>query len=249
MENELRKLGLGEYESKAYMALLVHGSMNGREIAKLSSVPQSKVYEVLYRLAEKKFASILDVRPKQFRAVEPRIAIRHFLASKKGELEELEKTLPQKLEDAAKSRYREPKTQEIITVYRGEKSTHPVVMHKYLAAKRYVKDMFTFEYVPEAMAREIVKCAERGVKIFMLATVKTKENRKLMQKMKKLGVEVRYFPVQEIRLAFYDGIESYQMFVNPKNPMDRVSIVIQSLELTRALEHYFDYLWGRAERV
>ncbi|MBI2575157.1 hypothetical protein HYV82_04710 [Candidatus Woesearchaeota archaeon] len=249
MEEELRKLGLGEYESKVYIALLVHGSMNGRETAKLSSVPQSKVYEVLYRLAEKKFVSILDARPKQFRAVEPGIAVRHHLASKKGELEELEKTLPPRLESAAKSRHREPRTQEIITVYRGEKSTHPVVMHKYLAAKMYVKDMFTFEYVPESMTREVVKCIERGVKIYMLATMKTKENRKLMQKMKKLGVEVRYFPVKEIRLAVCDGTESYQMIVNQKNMMDRVSIVIQSLELTRALEHYFDYLWGRAERV
>jgi len=50
-------------------------------------------------------------------------------------------------------------------------------------------DMFTFEYLPASIFREIKKAVERGVKIFMLAT--KKDNLKLMKKVKNIGVEVR----------------------------------------------------------
>ncbi len=249
MEGELRKIGLTGYETQVYISLLQNGPMTSRALSKASSVPQSKIYEVLYRLADKKFVSVLEVKPKQFKAVEPKIAVRHFLNSKKQQLEELEETLPGRLESLAKGKYREQDTSEKITVYRGEKNTHPLVIHKFVAARKYVKDMFTFEYIPHAMIREVANCIRRGVKVYMLATRKSKDGVKLMRSMKRAGVEVRYYPVQEIRLAICDGTESYQMIVNPKNPVDRVSIVIQSHELTRALENYFDHLWRKAERV
>ena len=97
MEQELRKLGLSEYESKVYLTLVRYGSLGGRKLSKLSSVPQSKIYEVLYKLAEKKFVSILEVKPKLFKAIEPRAAIKNFLLSKKQEIETLERTIPDKL--------------------------------------------------------------------------------------------------------------------------------------------------------
>lgn len=247
MEQELKKLGLGEYESKVYLTLVRYGSLEGRKLSKLSSVPQSKIYEVLYKLAEKKFVSILEVKPKLFKAIEPRAAIKNFLLSKKQEIETLERTIPNKLKSLKK--FAELQTGELITVYRGEKNTHPLVINKFITAQKYVKDMFTFEYMPNSVLREIIKCIERGVKIYMLATKKDEDNIKLIRKIKKLGAEVKYFPVKEIRLAIKDGIESYQMIVNPKNMLDRVSIVIESNELTKALEHYFDYLWKKAEII
>lgn len=247
MEAELKKIGLSDYEIKSYLTLLRYGSLNSNKLAKLSGVPQSKIYEVLYRLSDKKFVSILEVKPKSFKAINPKIAVSSFINLKKQELEELEQTIPQKLENIKEMK--ELKTEELITVYRGEKNTHPIVMRKFLIAKKYIKDMFTFEYIPSSMLREIEKCIEKGIKIKMLATKKTSENIKLMKKIRKIGAEIRYYPIQEIRLAICDGIESYQMIVNPKNPMDRVSIVIDSLELTKALEHYFDYIWNKAERA
>lgn len=244
---ELGRLGLSEYEIKAYIALVRHGSLNGKNLSKLSTVPQSKIYEVLYRLAEKKFVSVLDVKPKVFAAIRPKIAITGFLRAKREELEALEKEIPEKIEGI--KRIGEPKTDELITVYRGRKNTHPLVVHKFVTAQKYVKDMFTFEYLPASVLREIKKCIERGVKIYMLATSRSDENIKLMRKVRQLGVQVRYYPVREIRLAIKDGTESYQMIVNPRDFMDRVSVVIESLELTRALEHYFDYLWSKAKPV
>ncbi len=49
----LRNLGFGEYESKAYVALLRHGAMNGYELAKAAGVPRPNIYGVLQRLEER----------------------------------------------------------------------------------------------------------------------------------------------------------------------------------------------------
>lgn len=49
----LAQLGFGQYEARAYCALLARSPMNGHEVAKASGVPPSKIYETLGRLAEK----------------------------------------------------------------------------------------------------------------------------------------------------------------------------------------------------
>jgi hypothetical protein len=48
----LQRLGFGDYEAKAYMALLQRSPMTGYEVAKLSHVPRANVYDILPRLEE-----------------------------------------------------------------------------------------------------------------------------------------------------------------------------------------------------
>lgn len=56
----LQQLGLGDYEAKAYLALLAAPGSNGYEIAKLSGVPRAKIYEVLGGLVAKGTAQVSD---------------------------------------------------------------------------------------------------------------------------------------------------------------------------------------------
>jgi sugar-specific transcriptional regulator TrmB len=51
MLDVLRSLGFGEYEAKAYLALLAASPLSGYAAAKNSGVPRSKIYEVLDSLA------------------------------------------------------------------------------------------------------------------------------------------------------------------------------------------------------
>ena len=46
----LQGLGLGEYEARAYLALLQRSPMNGYELAKASGLPRANVYSVLDKL-------------------------------------------------------------------------------------------------------------------------------------------------------------------------------------------------------
>ena len=49
----LRQLGFGEYEAKAYAALLQRHPLNGYELARASGIPRANVYAVLERLEER----------------------------------------------------------------------------------------------------------------------------------------------------------------------------------------------------
>src|SRR5215212_4319528 len=49
----LQQLGFGDYEARAYIALLQRSPLNGYELAKASGVPRSNVYTVLQKLEER----------------------------------------------------------------------------------------------------------------------------------------------------------------------------------------------------
>ncbi|MFL5806107.1 MAG: TrmB family transcriptional regulator [Roseiflexaceae bacterium] len=49
----LQPLGFGDYEARAYIALLQRSPLNGYELAKASGVPRSNIYPVLRKLEER----------------------------------------------------------------------------------------------------------------------------------------------------------------------------------------------------
>ena len=57
--NELLKIGFSEYEAKAYVALLSKSPVSGYELAKISGVPRSMIYEVLGKLTARGAAMTL----------------------------------------------------------------------------------------------------------------------------------------------------------------------------------------------
>ncbi|MFK4784927.1 TrmB family transcriptional regulator [Fusobacterium sp. MFO224] len=50
---DMKKLGLNQYEAKAYTKLLEEFPLNGYSLSKISGVPRSKIYEVLDNLLKK----------------------------------------------------------------------------------------------------------------------------------------------------------------------------------------------------
>jgi sugar-specific transcriptional regulator TrmB len=57
--DKLLKIGFSEYEAKAYMALLSKSPVSGYELAKISGVPRSMIYEVLGKLTSRGAAMTL----------------------------------------------------------------------------------------------------------------------------------------------------------------------------------------------
>ena len=57
---QLRQLGFGEYEARAYVALLQRSPMSGYELAKVSGLPRANVYAVLQKLEERSAVVLVD---------------------------------------------------------------------------------------------------------------------------------------------------------------------------------------------
>jgi len=79
-----RRVGLNQYESKVYFALLNAGSTSATEIGSLADIPRPRTYDVLDKLEKKGFITMQPGRPTKFKAVNLNEAIA-FLKSRKAE--------------------------------------------------------------------------------------------------------------------------------------------------------------------
>jgi sugar-specific transcriptional regulator TrmB len=68
---QLVELGFSHYEARAYLGLLGQYPMTGYALAKLTRIPQPKVYETLRRLVHKRAAVQVGDDPARFVAVPP----------------------------------------------------------------------------------------------------------------------------------------------------------------------------------
>jgi HTH-type transcriptional regulator, sugar sensing transcriptional regulator len=243
MEKELKELGLSDYESRAYLALVKLGSSTGLNISKESQVPQGKVYATLYRLIEKGFVFALNSKPKIFKVVDPEVAIRQFLKDKKASLEDLERSLPKRIKSLKIAKKDE--TDEKVSLFIGKKNAFIPNHHIMESCKKTLDIMFTFEIIFPKTKRLLIEKLRKGVKIRVLATKKA--NKSLIKEILGYGIKVRHYPVQEIRIFTRDREEANIQVVNPKDFYDRTNILIQSKELSSALTDYFDSVWKKAE--
>lgn len=67
----LVRLGLSEYEARAYVATVALGEGTVNEISKESGVPRSRAYDIMERLAGKGFVEVGNTTPICYRANDP----------------------------------------------------------------------------------------------------------------------------------------------------------------------------------
>lgn len=77
--DHLMRLGLSEYEARAYIATVTLGEATVKEISVESGVPRSRAYDVLERLAERGFVQVGNSNPICYRANEPLVASNHLM--------------------------------------------------------------------------------------------------------------------------------------------------------------------------
>ncbi len=107
--NVLKSFGFSEYEAKAILALLSRGALSAKEVAEISGIPRTSVYDVMNSLVSKGFVEAFD-RPKKFRALRT-TEILSILSKRVGEgIEYLKRELP---------RFEEVEVEEV-KIYRGE---------------------------------------------------------------------------------------------------------------------------------
>lgn len=91
----LRELGLSLYESRIYLGLLSHGAQNGNELSRTSSVPSSKVYAALDKLATRGIVNQIRRRNGvEYVAIAPEKLVERFRSQYGKAIDYLDRTLP-----------------------------------------------------------------------------------------------------------------------------------------------------------
>jgi len=248
MLKKLRQIGLTEYEAKAYLALLKFGVQQCRKVAKHSGVPPTRVFDTLHSLVAKGFASRVQDKPLLFKAIKPEIAITNTIKQRQEDLRILKEDLLSQLKNIT-PKFPQPKVVEKISVLPGYEPLWSFVENALKEAKREVKLMFTYEQRPYRILPLYKKAVDRGVKVKIIATKITEAGMQLIKEHIKLGIDVKFYPVQEIRIAIKDGKETLITMLNPRDRHDRVNIIIQSKELSKALDYYFKSIWKKARII
>ena len=75
------------------------------------------------------------------------------------------------------------------------------------------------------------------------------ESLKWMREEIKDGIDVRYYPVDELRMNVNDKSQSTLTIVNPKDSKDRITMFFEHSGFSELLTKYFDELWGKAEII
>jgi len=111
LADTLKPLGFSSYEAKAYGALASSEPLSGYELAKLSGVPRSMVYEALGKLQGKGAVFALPEDPVRYVALPPGELIARVRREQAAQLEQAEQQL---------SQLRSPESVELVHRLEGE---------------------------------------------------------------------------------------------------------------------------------
>ncbi len=239
----LRELGLTQYETRAYLALLDKGALTASQISEYAEVPYSKIYEVLASLEKKGWTKAERGRPSKYYPKSPSEA----LEAAKLRLEEMTKSWEQAILSELQPLYEKRGIREKpdIWILRGEFSILAKLKETLDKAKKEV--MIAAPSLPKALENTFVSMLTRlqntGVDMrFMISSGAKDWNLKKITNVAQVRVRDQMFGGGVI----VDSKEA-MLFLGEEKP----TLVIWSnhLGLVKFARDYFQYLWNSSEKT
>ena len=239
----LRELGLTDYETRAYLALLQRGVLTASQVSENADVPYSKVYETLTSLERKGWIETERGRPSRYYPKTPSEA----LAAVKMQLEEKIKAWEKIITSELQPLYekREIREKPDIWILRGEIST--IAKLKEMLEKTKSELMVAAPILPKALIDLVLPLLQRlqsaDIKIlFMVSKQAIAWNLKELERVAEVRVRDQMFGGGII----VDGKEAI-LFLGEDKP----TLVIWSnhLGLVHFAKDYFQHLWDSSKEV
>ncbi len=242
----MESLGLTSYEIKAYLSLLEIGSMSASDISKKSSVPYSKIYEVLNSLEDKGWLESDSSRPQKFFPKSPITALETMkIRIESGIRDSKNMIMSELMPIYEKSGLRErPEIWVVMGVFNIATKVGEIIQtcqHELLIA---------LPHVAEGIARRIQPTLrmlhEKGVRIYVLASDEAT-----------LDMVRAISRVAEVRLKnnmFGGGVigDSKHVMIllsegrSESGNFEPTAILAEHTGLARFAKDYFHYLWADA---
>jgi len=237
----LQQLGLTDYEIRSYTSLLEIGPATASELSEASSVPYSKVYEVLGSLEKKGWIEMEHGRPSKYYPKPPSVA----MDIARSQLETAFKTNETLVLGELQPLYEKKGVRERpdIWIVRGDfnvlakvRETVEHVQKEILAAVPALPDSVADALIP--LVKTIV---ERGVKV-QLITMKTPMSETMTRLSKLCEVRVREQMFGGGIIA--DGREVILLLGQEGDEVLSLGIWSDHIGLAKFAKNYFEYLWA-----
>ncbi|MBY0503215.1 MAG: TrmB family transcriptional regulator [Bryobacteraceae bacterium] len=253
----VQQIGLNAYEARSYLVLVGHPRFKALELAARAHVPRQKIYEVLDSLVEKGFAQVIQEKTKLFSAIEPEVAISHYLARRtrmlERELAEQSKLALGLVDDlhAAYSEGQEGRgtldplrlvsdAGQIAAHYRRMLSE---VTREYVefAGPPYAVDPLEDDLLGEARARGV------NCQILVAANGADEHLTRRLEGYRRQGAEVRALPVLPMKLAIFDGRAGLFAMLDPVVTRPTwTAVVFEHAAMAGAMGNLFRQYWQQA---
>lgn len=261
---ELKAFGLSGYEAQAYATLLCLGPTDATTLSQKTGIPFGRVYDVLNALVEKNLLQVQDTRPKQYRALTPRIALATLLAQRRREFDERYEHLTRvatQVERSLATRMSRDTESTFYHVSIGDRDTRAFLAEKLAEAREEVVATLEFQsYDPadEAVFENFRALLERGVRVRALLhdkdipkILETPYNaliaRTLMPSLGK-NLQVRISSRERVPFAVVDGEKAMVGVKNPLDPEVYFALVYMwDPKFGTDLRAKFETLWADAE--
>jgi len=251
----LRRFGLSDYESRAYVSLVLMGPSKAGDISKSSDVPQSKIYEVLEQLTYKQLVEVLGGRPLEFKAVLPEVALRNILSNREKEIGDLKnniKILSSSLKPASGDSTIVGGIWSIKSKTRDEFFNKTIEMFD--RAKEYAYAVTRDFSRPPRLAESVKKCIRRGVKVKVIGMEAINKISYYRAKWyKRDGAEIKFFETKiHPRIVVIDGKEVLMRLDNDirkETDFQFNSIWSQDPSLVKVIDVYVKNLWSTAKTI
>ena len=260
----LRDLGLSEYETRAYRALLRTGPTTAKDLSRASEVPRGRIYDVLnslegHNLVRSQAAS----RPKKYVAVEPDAALDRLLAEKKRELETQAnqyETVVEELSTELESA--DPVESGFWTAAVGAKETTDLLLERIAAADRRMIVVagapatgFDLGTVGDQVTAELEAALDRGVEIRVLLSPEAVDElprsvgrRYTAELARNDGFQVRTAPGVTGTFNVFDGIEVCIEVPHPLSDDEPFAMIdLKDAEFAANVKEQFEPRWRDAD--
>jgi len=253
--------GLNIYESKVWLALLSKSIATVGEIAEISNVPRSRVYDVLESLEKSGFAIAKLGKPIKYIAVKPAVVIDHMKNNIIKDAEERAKSLV-----LAKDT-QEYKELEMLHI-QGIKPIRPEDLSSSITGRQNIyshmkeligdaKKEVTFVSTADSLKNKISflkpifnDLKTKGVSIKIAAGSIENKDEQLSEKInlsmlsKELGVSIRNIKINS-SFIIVDNAKLF-VFVTPENGDDKdMAVWINSPFFSKALTTFLNPVWKR----
>jgi len=254
--DELKKVGLTEYEAKTYYMLLQKKDFIASDLAKVSGVPRTRIYSVLESLLQKGLCTVKGDAVKRFEAVNPEFAFNNLINDLVVETNNKKKKIVE-ISDSLKSIFNSERENEAPLEYVRviRESTRVGQLLQYLEnnAKGEIISMSKPPYI--ANIHEIEERGGLSKKnpeiryryLFEYNETTDKDVFKLMEMWDKAGAEIKVLPAVPAKLLIFD--EETVMLNIPDKVVARptfTSIYIENKETCSMFREMFDIYFSQA---
>jgi len=251
MINELKQLGLSNYEAKV-LEILLKEKIELRELSKKSGIPFGKIYSVVKSLKEKNFVNETNSRPKLVYVENASEVIARLIKEK----QEKEKLALGKLREIAtqidKNHGKETKFFQIGTTIEDNKK---IQLRTFQEAEKEILQILNIHHKPKSnresktiWEREIVNAIKRGVK-FKAIYPKNCELPIILKNLNKnypSKFKIKRFDTDFIRCDIIDEKKVMLKLVRNDPILFGGILFIEDEKLAENLKRIFNQMWEQA---